>query len=108
MDTPTRKSVRLDSWKEVAAYLKRVTDQGLMLLLTCSDPNLGSVAPHGGRRAVFTPNPVAGRSFWVPIAWVLFRTPAATIPGSSRWSACPSRPRSRKEIRSCSARAAPS
>lgn len=43
----------------LAAYLKRVTDQGLMLLLTCSDPNLGSVAPHGGRCAVFTPNPVA-------------------------------------------------
>jgi L-lactate dehydrogenase len=43
----------------LAAYLKRVTDQGLMLLLTCSDPILGSVAPHGGRRGVFTPNPVA-------------------------------------------------
>jgi LDH2 family malate/lactate/ureidoglycolate dehydrogenase len=43
----------------LAAYLKRVTDQGLMLLLSCSDPGISSVAPHGGRRDVFTPNPVA-------------------------------------------------
>lgn len=43
----------------LAAYLKRVTDQGLMLLLTCSDPGAGGVAPHGGRRGIFTPNPLA-------------------------------------------------
>lgn len=43
----------------LAAYLKRVTDQGLMVLLTCSDPTGSGVAPHGGRRAVFTPNPLA-------------------------------------------------
>ena len=43
----------------LAAYLKRVTDQGLMLLLTCSDPTVGSVAPHGGRRGIITPNPLA-------------------------------------------------
>jgi LDH2 family malate/lactate/ureidoglycolate dehydrogenase len=43
----------------LAAYLKRVTDQGLMVLLTCSDPSIASVAPHGGRRSVFTPNPLA-------------------------------------------------
>lgn len=43
----------------LAAYLKRVTDQRLMVLLTCSDPNVSSVAPHGGRRDVFTPNPIA-------------------------------------------------
>ncbi len=43
----------------LAAYLKRVTDQGLMVLLSCSDPNIASVAPHGGRSAVFTPNPIA-------------------------------------------------
>ena len=41
------------------AYLKRVTDQGLMLLLTCSDPSVTGVAPHGGRRGLFTPNPLA-------------------------------------------------
>src|SRR3954471_24830755 len=43
----------------LAAYLKRATDEGLMVLLTCSDPNVCSVAPHGGRREVFTPNPLA-------------------------------------------------
>lgn len=43
----------------LAAYLKRVTDQGLMVLLSCSDPGMGSVAPHGGRRGVMTPNPLA-------------------------------------------------
>jgi LDH2 family malate/lactate/ureidoglycolate dehydrogenase len=43
----------------LAAYLRRVTDRGLMIVLTCSDPAMSSVAPHGGRRAVFTPNPLA-------------------------------------------------
>lgn len=41
------------------AYLKRATDQGLMLLLACSDPNNASVAPFGGLDPVFTPNPIA-------------------------------------------------
>ena len=43
----------------LAAYLKRVTDQGFMVLLSCSDPAGSSVAPHGGRREVMTPNPLA-------------------------------------------------
>jgi LDH2 family malate/lactate/ureidoglycolate dehydrogenase len=43
----------------LAAYLQRVTEQGLMVLLSCSDPNVCSVAPFGGRREVFTPNPLA-------------------------------------------------
>lgn len=43
----------------LAAYLKRATDQGLLMILTCSDPNTGSVAPFGGLDAVFTPNPIA-------------------------------------------------
>lgn len=43
----------------LAAYLKRATDQGLMMVLTCSDPNTASVAPFGGLDAVFTPNPVS-------------------------------------------------
>ena len=43
----------------LAAYLKRVTDQNLMVLLSCSDPTVGTVAPHGGRRGVMTPNPLA-------------------------------------------------
>jgi L-lactate dehydrogenase len=43
----------------LAAYLLRATEQGLMLVLACSDPAVASVAPHGGTRAVFTPDPIA-------------------------------------------------
>lgn len=43
----------------LAAYLAYATGQGFVLLLTCSDPNGASVAPHGGTRAVFTPDPIA-------------------------------------------------
>jgi L-lactate dehydrogenase len=43
----------------LAAYLKPVTDRGLMIVLTCSDPAGASVAPHGGYRAAYTPNPLA-------------------------------------------------
>ena len=43
----------------LASYLKRVTDQGLMILLTCSDPAGAGVAPHGGYRSTYTPNPIA-------------------------------------------------
>lgn len=43
----------------LAAYLCRATEQGFVLLLACSDPNAASVAPFGGTRAVFTPDPLA-------------------------------------------------
>ena len=43
----------------LAAYLKRATDRGLMMLLTCSDPAVASVSPFGGVTPVFTPNPIA-------------------------------------------------
>ena len=43
----------------LAAYLRRATEQGLVMQLCCSDPNSASVAPFGGTRAVFTPNPIA-------------------------------------------------
>jgi L-lactate dehydrogenase len=43
----------------LAAYLKRATDEGLLMLLTCSDPNNASVAPYGGLDPVFTPNPIS-------------------------------------------------
>jgi LDH2 family malate/lactate/ureidoglycolate dehydrogenase len=43
----------------LAAYLKRATDQGLLMVLACSDPNAASVAPFGGLDPVFTPNPVS-------------------------------------------------
>jgi len=43
----------------LAAYLKRATDRGRVLLLTCSDPSVASVAPHGATAGRFTPNPIA-------------------------------------------------
>lgn len=43
----------------LAAYLTRATDRGYMVLLASSSPSGASVAPFGGTRGVFTPNPIA-------------------------------------------------
>lgn len=43
----------------LAAYLKRVTDKGLFVLLVSSDPNVKGVAPFGGTQSLYTPNPLA-------------------------------------------------
>ncbi len=43
----------------LASYLLRATQEGMVMLLASSDPVVASVAPHGGTRAVFTPNPIA-------------------------------------------------
>jgi L-lactate dehydrogenase len=43
----------------LAVYPKQATDRGLLMLLTCSDPNNRSVAPYGGLKPIYTPNPVA-------------------------------------------------
>jgi len=43
----------------LAAYLERATRQGMVMLLSSSDPSIASVAPHGGTRALMTPNPIA-------------------------------------------------
>lgn len=43
----------------LAAFLTRATDRGTMVVLASSDPGGASVAPFGGTRAVFTPNPIA-------------------------------------------------
>ena len=43
----------------LAAYLARATDRGLMMTLYSSGPTGASVAPFGGLRAVFSPNPLA-------------------------------------------------
>jgi L-lactate dehydrogenase len=43
----------------LASYHRRAAQQGLVLLLTCSDPNTASVAPFGGLEPVFTPNPIS-------------------------------------------------
>jgi L-lactate dehydrogenase len=41
------------------AYLKPVTDAGNFILLTCSDPQSRTVAPHGGTSPRYSPNPLA-------------------------------------------------
>ncbi len=43
----------------LAVYLLRALQDGMLLMLACSDPNTASVAPFGGTQAVFTPNPLA-------------------------------------------------
>ena len=45
----------------LATYPKYATDKGLLMLLSCSDPNPknASVAPYGGLKPLYTPNPVA-------------------------------------------------
>jgi LDH2 family malate/lactate/ureidoglycolate dehydrogenase len=43
----------------LAAYLKRATDSGLVMLLLTSAPSGASVAPYGGLRSVFSPSPIA-------------------------------------------------
>jgi L-lactate dehydrogenase len=43
----------------LAAYPKRVTDQGLFMLLATSDPSVKAVAPYGGLQPLYTPNPLA-------------------------------------------------
>jgi LDH2 family malate/lactate/ureidoglycolate dehydrogenase len=43
----------------LAAFLHLATDRGMMVTVASSDPAVASVAPFGGRTAVFTPNPLA-------------------------------------------------
>ncbi|CAN7555111.1 Ldh family oxidoreductase [Devosia sp. LjRoot3] len=43
----------------LATYLPRLTERGLMVILACSGPAHQGVAPFGGTRGVFTPNPLA-------------------------------------------------
>ena len=43
----------------LAAYLRPVAEQGLMVMLTTSDPGAAGVAPHGGRAQALTPDPIA-------------------------------------------------
>ena len=43
----------------LAAYLRRAAEAGRMLIVTCSDPSTASVAPFGGTRRLYTPNPLA-------------------------------------------------
>lgn len=43
----------------LAAFLERATSKGMMVTLASSDPSVASVAPFGGTRAVYTPDPIA-------------------------------------------------
>lgn len=43
----------------LAAFLPLATAQGRMILLATSDPAGASVAPYGGRKAIYTPDPIA-------------------------------------------------
>ena len=43
----------------LATFLARATDKGMMVMIASSDPADASVAPFGGLRAVFTPDPIA-------------------------------------------------
>lgn len=43
----------------LAVFLERATSRGMMVHVASSDPAAASVAPFGGRKAVFTPDPFA-------------------------------------------------
>ncbi|WP_207429149.1 Ldh family oxidoreductase [Pedobacter sp. SYSU D00535] len=43
----------------LAAYPERATEKGLVMMLSCSDPNTRTVAPFGGVSPVYSPNPLA-------------------------------------------------
>ena len=43
----------------LAVFLRRATARGQVVLVASSDPSVATVAPHGGRTAVFTPDPIA-------------------------------------------------
>jgi LDH2 family malate/lactate/ureidoglycolate dehydrogenase len=43
----------------LAVFLRRATERGRVVLVASSDPSVATVAPHGGRSAVFTPDPIA-------------------------------------------------
>ncbi len=43
----------------LAVYMLRALEEDMLMVLACSDPAGASVAPFGGTKAVFTPNPLA-------------------------------------------------
>lgn len=43
----------------LAAYLKPITDQGLVAIIYSSDPSVACVSAHGGIEPIYTPNPIA-------------------------------------------------
>lgn len=43
----------------LAAYPERLTERGLLFMLSSSDPRNKTVAPYGGTRGVYSPDPIA-------------------------------------------------
>lgn len=43
----------------LSAYMRKATDQGLIVQISASNPAAARVAPYGGTRPVLTPNPLA-------------------------------------------------
>ena len=43
----------------LSAYLTKATDRGYLMLLLSSDPATRTVAPYGGTKPIYTPNPIA-------------------------------------------------
>ena len=43
----------------LAAYLRPYAERGQMIIVACSDPSVASVAPFGGTKRIYTPNPLA-------------------------------------------------
>lgn len=43
----------------LSAYMRELTDRGLIVQISCSNPAASRVAPYGGTRPVLTPNPIA-------------------------------------------------
>jgi L-lactate dehydrogenase len=43
----------------LASYLRQVAEQGMMIVLACSDPTVSWMAPYGGKKGVISPNPIA-------------------------------------------------
>jgi L-lactate dehydrogenase len=42
----------------LAAYLRPYAERGQMIIVACSDPSVASVAPFGGTKRIYTPNPL--------------------------------------------------
>lgn len=43
----------------LAVYMNAATEKGYLALITCSTTSVAAVAPYGGTKPVFTPNPIA-------------------------------------------------
>jgi LDH2 family malate/lactate/ureidoglycolate dehydrogenase len=58
----------------LSAYLQRATSHELMAIIASSDPSAASVAPYGGKKPVFTPDPLAvgipteGDPIWIDMS----------------------------------------